>query len=212
MLLKNLSPKYFRLIEVKPPVNTTARFAIYMLLICFSLTGCHAWDLLTKKFSSLYSETEKVILAETTASINYKFGYDPDLDIDYVYKAGQFTDKDITSGLPVMKKVLLKYPKEEVIVFYEKIIRLKQTQIWKMNRFRNKKKWTNYTYLEKYILPETDQYLSLLEKNIIQIDTQYKETIEERKEEIKKKTEDDLQKKQEAYEKKLREERRPSWR
>lgn len=176
------------------------------------LTGCQTLDLLTKKYSTLYSEKEKIILEETTASIDYKFGYDPDLDVDYVYKAGKFSDKDINAKLPEMKKVLNKYPKEETIIFYEKIILLKETQVWKMNRFRDEKKWTNYTYIQKHLLPETEQYLGLLEKNIVQIDPQYKETIEEKKEEIKKQAEDDLQKKQEQHEKKLREERRPSWR
>jgi hypothetical protein len=196
-------------------VKTRSFSAFYMIAIIIltvNLTACRTWEMLTKKFSSLYTEKEKIILAETTESINFKYGYDPDLDIDYVYKAGQYTEKDINAGLPVMKKILLKYPKEEVIVFYEKIISLKETQVWKMNRFMEKKRWTNYTYLQKYILPETEQYLALLEKNILQLDDQYKETIETRKEEIKKETEENLLKKQEAHEKKLREERKPSWR
>ena len=195
-----------------PIIISMATYIIITVILSFLLTGCQTLDLLTKKYSSLYSETEKIILGETTASINFKSGYDPDLDIDYVYKAGQFTEKDVNAGLPGMKKVLLKYPKEDVVIFYEKIVGLKETQVWKMNRFRDKKKWTDYTYLQTYILPETELYLSLLEKNVFQIDTQYKETIAERKEEIKKQTEDNLQKKQEAYEKKIREERRPSWR
>ena len=183
---------------------------ITALLVCFS--GCRTLDMLTKKFSTLYTEKEQTMLEETTSAVDYKFGYDPDLDLDYVYKAGKFTDKEVNSRLPEMKKVLSKYPKEEVAAFYEKILTMKESQVWAMNRFRDGKKWTNYTYIQKYILPETEQYLGLLEKNVIQIDPQYGETIEDKKKEIKEQTVESLEKKQELHDKKLREERRPSWR
>jgi len=183
-----------------------------LLLECSTLSWEKiSWTLLGKKETRLYSEVEKIMLAETTASIDYKFGYDPDLEMDYVYKAGTFTDKEITAKSPAMKKVLLKYSPKEIISFYEKIVQLKDTQIWKMNYSKKKKNWVDSTYIQKYTLAEAEQYLDILEKNVIQIDAAYSEKIEKRKKEIKRMVAYKLLQEIKDKEKKLREERRPSW-
>lgn len=164
------------------------------------------WTLITRKDSKLYSDTEKSILADTTSAIDFKYGYDPDLEIDYVYKAGAITDKDITAKSPDMKKALLKYKSAEIISFFEKIIELRECQVWKMNLFREKQNWVDATYIQKHLLPETEQYYNILENNVIQIDAVYAGTIEKRKAEIKNHTEIRLQKELEAREKEMQQE------
>lgn len=144
------------------------------------------WIMLTRKDSKLFSEVEKLMIADTTSTINFQYGYDPDLEMDYVYKAGVFTDKDITAKSPEMKKALLKYKTDEIISFFEKIVQLKETQVWKMNLFRERKKWANATYIQKYTLPDTEMYFNILEKNVLEIDANYSGIIDKRKEEIKK--------------------------
>jgi len=178
-----------------------------LLLECQSLS----WNNLTKKESKLFSETEKIMINETTASVDFKYGYDPDLEFDYVYKAGSFTDSEISAKSPEMKKVLLKYSTKEIISFYEKIVQLKEIQVWKMNYLRDKKKWVNSTYLQKYILPETEQFYVILENNVRQIDAAYGATIEKRKTEIKNYVVYNKNKELEYQEKKLREQRKPAW-
>jgi len=186
---------------------------LMIMLLPLLLTECQtlSWTMLTRKDSRLYSEVEKAILNETTASIDFKFGYDPDLDMDYVFKAGSFTDKEINSKSGDMKKVLLKYNPKEVISFYEKTLQMKETQTWKMNYFKDRKKWVDFTYLQKYSLPETEQYLAILEKNTLVIDAAYSEKVEKRKKDIKRAVAYNLLKEIKDKERKIREERRPAW-
>ncbi len=187
---------------------------LIILIMPLMLLECQSsiWIMLTKKESKLYTEVEKMMLNETTASINFKYGYDPDLEIDYVYKAGIFADKDIIAKSPEMKKALVKYKPEEIISFYEKIVQLKETQVWKMNYLKNREKWVNTTFIQKYTLPEAEQYLDILEKNVIQIDPAYSGNIENRKNELKVIVAERLQKELDDAERKLRERSRPSWR
>jgi len=168
--------------------------------------------MLTKKESKLFSEVEKIMINETTASIDFKYGYDPDLEIDYVFKAGTFTDSEINAKSPEMKKVLLKYSSKEIISFYEKVFQIKETQIWKMNYLKSRKKWVNSTYIQKYIMPEMDQFYVILENNVLQIDAAYSTQIEKRKTYLKKVVAYNQKKELEYQEKKLREQHKPGWR
>lgn len=190
------------------------RIKILMIMILpLLLLECQTsiWTILSRKDSKLYSEVEKVMLGETTASVDYKYGYDPDLEFDYVYKAGSFTDKEVTDKSPEMKKVLLKYNSKQIIAFYEKILQLKETQEWKMNYYLDKKNWVNSTFIQKYTLGEAELFLEILEKNVLQIVPEYGEKIAKRKIEIKKIVAVNTLKDIELKKRRLREQRKPSW-
>jgi hypothetical protein len=150
--------------------------------------GCQSsaiWIALTKKESKLYTEKEKIILIDTTSAINYGYGFDPDLLIDYLFIAGRLTDKEITAKSPELRKAMLKYSPDEIISFYEKIVQLKESLIWKIENLTKNKKWINATFIQKELLPESELFLSILEKNVIQINPQYAANIEDRKSVIK---------------------------
>jgi hypothetical protein len=172
--------------------------------------GCQSaiWIALTKKESKLYTEKEKIILMDTTSAVNYSYGYDPDLRMDYLFIAGKFTDKEITAKSPEMKKAMLKYNPDEITSFYEKIVRLQETQFWKIDNLTKNKKWINVTFIQNEFLPETELFLSILEKNVIQTNPQYALNIENRKDAIKKNTRFylDIEYENEQYKK----QRRPS--
>jgi len=178
---------------------------LIIMILPILLLECQSsiWTMITKKESKLFSEVEKLLLIDTTSAIDFKYGFDPDLNIDYVFKAGTFTGKEISSKSPEMKKALLKYKTADIISFYEKIVQLKETQIWKMNFFRGKENWEDSTYIQKYTLPEAEQFLGILETNVIQIDAAYGGEIEKRKTAIKKIVTDKLQKELEDKENKL---------
>ncbi len=186
---------------------------LIILILPFLLLQCKStiWNMITKKESKLYSNIEKLILTDTTASIDFKYGFDPDLEIDYVYKAGNFSEKEISAKAPEMKKALGKYKPEEVISFYEKVVQLKETQIWKMNYLTKREKWVNSTFIKKYTLPESEQFLDILEKNVVQINSAYGGTIDQRKIELKMIVAHRLQKELDDAEKRLRERQRPPW-
>lgn len=190
------------------------RIKLLMILILpLLLLQCQSfsWSNLTRKESKLFSETEKIMVDETASSVDFKYGYDPDLEIDYVFKAGTFTESEIKSKSPEMKKVLLKYDSKEIISFYEKVYQMKEIQTWKMNYLRNRKNWVNSTFLQKYMLPEMELYYVILENNIMQIDPAYSGNIEKRKAELKRLVAYNQIKEIEYKERKLREQRKPDW-
>jgi len=154
------------------------------------LFGCQSsiWIWLTKKESKLYTENEKIILIDTTTAVNYGYGFDPDLFLDYLFISGSFTDKEITAKSPEMKKAMTKYSSDEVISFYEKTVQLKESLIWKIDNLTKNKKWIDVIYIQKEFLPDAELFLSILEKNVIQMNPQYALNIEDRKSIIKKNT------------------------
>jgi hypothetical protein len=156
------------------------RIKILLLMILpLLLVECKSslWNQITKKESKLYTDSELLMLNEITASIDFRYGFDQDLELDYVFKAGKFTDKEIQAKAPEMKKVLVKYKSEEIIAFYAKIVQLRNAQASAMNEYREDEEWEDATYIEKYILPEAEMFLDILEKNMMQINSSYGDEI-----------------------------------
>lgn len=162
---------------------------LIFLLLPILFTGCSYWYSLTRTDSTYYTADENLMLDETTKAIDFRYGFDPDLELDYVYRAGTFSDKDLDAKSKKMLEVLKKYDKAVVIAFYEKIYKLNEIIVWTMGYCEREKEWTEYTLIQKYILPDTRKYLEILEKNVLLIDVNYKKIIEERKGEIKKQVE-----------------------
>lgn len=148
---------------------------IILMLLPLLIIGCKTslWKQMTQERSKLYTDLEKTMIDEITASIDFRYGFEPDLELDYVFKAGKFSDQEIQSKAPEMKKVLLKYKPEEIITFYGKIVQLRDAQISAMNEYREDEEWVDATYIQKYILPEAELFLDILEKNMIQINPSY---------------------------------------
>lgn len=162
---------------------------LIILLLPLFLLQCSTWYQITRKESKYYTEEEKQILEVTTAAVDFRYGFDPSLELDYVYAAGKFSEKELEDKNKKMLEVLRKIDKTKVVEFYEKMYRLKEIITWHMNEARQESEWDDYTLISKYILPDTEKYVEMLEKNVILIDQNYKNTIQERKGEIKKQVE-----------------------
>ncbi|PKL16439.1 MAG: hypothetical protein CVV49_16235 [Spirochaetae bacterium HGW-Spirochaetae-5] len=152
---------------------------LLIMILPLLLVECKStlWNAITKKESKLYTDSELIMLEEVTASIDFRYGFEPDLKLDYVFKAGRFTDKEIQSKAPEMKKVLAKYKPEEIISFYGKIVQMRDAHVSEMNEYRQDEDWNDATYIEKYILPEAELFLDILEKNMMQINSSYGDEI-----------------------------------
>lgn len=170
----------------------TRKSLLLLLIPAVLFTQCTTWYRLTKKESKYYTPSEMIILAETTAAVDFRYGFDPELELDYVYMAGSFSASEIASKEKKLRDTLLKFKPEEVILFYEKIYRLTEILKWNMNDYKEDEEWAETTLIEKYLLPDTNKFLEMLEKNVILIDVQYRTTMEERKRIIKQEVIDDL--------------------
>lgn len=165
---------------------------LIILLLPLMLVQCSIWYNLTKKESKYYTPDELVMLQETTSAGGFSYGYDPDLDLDYIFVAGTYSAKELEAKSKAMRDVLIKYDNKRVVAFYEKIFRLQSIIEWNMNYYEKKEKWEKYTLIKKYILPDIEKYTEMLEKNILLIDKDYRGIIEERKKQIKSNVEKEL--------------------
>lgn len=170
----------------------TRKKLILLIMPLFFLIQCSMWYKITKSESKLYTPQEKTILDETTMAMDFRYGFEPDLELDYIYMAGNFSQKELDAREKIMKDILLKHKPEEVVAFYEKIYRLIEILSWNAEYYRKKEKWTKAILIEKYLLPDSKKYFEMLEKNVILIDVNYRKTIEERKRIIKQQVIEDL--------------------
>lgn len=153
---------------------------------CIFLTKCatyyHMADFTIPK-STYYTPQERELLGKTTKSIEFDYGYDPDLELDYVFPLYKgFTefkpaDKELSQVLQGVDPVTLR-------AYNEKIYRLKTMTALRMEQYRSSGKWNNYTLINKYILPPIDFYSSMMEKQAIKKDKDYINTIEKKKKSI----------------------------
>ncbi len=157
---------------------------IIVLLLPLMFSQCSVWYNLTKKESKYYTPDELVLLKETTSAAGFSYGYDTNLDLDYIYIEGTYSDKELAAKEKAQRDIISAYEIERVTAFYEKIFRLKSIIQWNMNYYEKKEKWAEYTLIKKYILPDTEKFVEILEKNLLLINRSYRDIIEERKKKI----------------------------
>jgi len=173
------------------------RTAILILLACL-LANCSTYYRMFGEKSTYFTDEEKALLGRISQSLDYDYGFDVDLKVDYVFSY-TYLEKEIPENEKLKKETVAKdknlnnalkgYSRDSVKAFYEKIYKLRCINSHWMNYYKEKKDWKNYTYLEKYILPSVVTFTDLLEKNVIQADKAYAAGIEQRKKEIEKQAE-----------------------
>ncbi len=171
---------------------------IIMAVMCLFLTRCatyyHMFDFTVSK-STFYTDQEREMLEKTTKSIDFDYGYNPSLDLDYVFPVSKgFTE--FKGGDKDLSRVLEGVDSKTLIAYSEKVYRLKKITAMKMDRYRESGQWNNYTLISKYLLPPIDFYLSVIEKQAMKRDRDYMNNIEKRKKSIDKKMEYEIHRKE----------------
>lgn len=166
------------------------RIAI-LAIMCLFLTRCatyyHLFSFTVPK-STYYTEQELQLLEKTTKSIEFDYGYDANLDLDYVFPVSKgYTE--FKAGEKDLARALESVDSKTLIAYSEKIYRLKKKTALRMERYRSAGQWNNYTLVSKYLLPPIDFYSSMMEKQAIRRDRDYMNNIEKRKKSLDKKTE-----------------------
>lgn len=175
----------------------TKLIGIILLLLTAACGEASLLSNLLQKESRLISEPEKKMIIETSSSIGFGYGYDPDLEIDYVYRSREVPEKEISAKSGEMNKTLQKYDTDTLIRLYEKVLQMKETQVWKLDYAGERKNWHDYTFIQKYTLPDMELYFNMIEKYVIQSDQAYASKIEQRKSKIRKSLRDRLKREQE---------------
>ena len=162
------------------------RLAVFLLIFFLQCsTG-------VKKTSPLYSSLDKDILARTTEAINYNYGYEEDLELDYFYFDSYRDLKRNNPKIKNFREAAKKFKLKNLISFYEKIYRLKLSTEIKMEQFKEDEEWKDYVYIKNYIYPPLEKYFSLLERTVLGRSRSYKRKIKKRKKIIKAEVEEEI--------------------
>jgi hypothetical protein len=156
---------------------------VLLAFMCLFTTRCatyyHMFSFNDPK-SHFYSEQEKVILEKTVKSIEFDYGYDPELDLDYVVPLTQgFTD--FKAGEKELARALEGVDGVTLADYNETIYRLKKTTFMKMEKYREDGNWKNYTFISKYLIPPLDHYYGLIEKQTLKKNKAYLYEIDDKK-------------------------------
>jgi hypothetical protein len=157
---------------------------LVVILFCMFQARCATYyHIFGPEKSTFYNDRELEILEKTVKAIDFGYGYDPDINLNYVFSLyhgfSDFKpdDKELTQAIDGMDS-------ETLITYSEKIYWLKRVASFKLERYRETGDWKNYTFIRKYLLPPLDFYSDLLEKQALKKDKSYADRIDKRKMEI----------------------------
>lgn len=157
-----------------------------LALMCLFMVRCATYYRIfsfNEPKSVLYTEQEKEILEKTVKSIDFDYGYDGELDIDYVVPMTEgFTE--FKAGEGDIARALEGVDGGTLADYNDKIYRLKKTTLMKMEQYRADGNWKNYTYINKYLMPPLDYYSGLIEKQAVKKNRSYLYEIDKKKKAI----------------------------
>ncbi len=154
--------------------------AMIAIILVAAVTGCSA---LAKKESDFFNGKEIKMLDATTSAIGYNYGYDSEPDLDYVFSF-TYSEKGVKNKPAKLKGALDTYDNRSLVRFYEKVYILKFKTIKVRGKYRENKRWKEYTHVNKYLLPTLEKYIQLLEGQVLVKVPEYRSRIASRKKEI----------------------------
>lgn len=161
-------------------------FKYLPLLLMIFLLQCSYANRLFKKESFYYTDSERDVVEKTTKVINFDFGYDPEIELDYIYSTTKEIP-DLKSKDADFRKSVAQTDPKLLVSSYGKVFMLRQTTAYRMQYYKQDNDWRYYIYLQKYLLPAVDAYTVMLEKHISERDKSFKDNLPS----IKKKLDDE---------------------
>ena len=156
------------------------RVVVILLSLMFARCATYYHTFYDVPKSTFYTEGEKSLLEKTARPFNFDYGFEPDLELDFVFPLSQgFSDFKVNEK--DLARALDTYDAQTVISYSEKIYLLKRVTMAKMEKYHTDQNWKNYTYIQKYLLPPLAYYSETLEKQALKKDKTYFDVIEKRK-------------------------------
>lgn len=124
---------------------------------------------MSRGVSDYYSEEQQALLEKTTAAAGYSFGYDEDIDLNYVFEAAP----DKISAKPAynreVRQAFTAAGEKKSTDFFERILYLRELTKATMAKYEKFERWTEYTNIKVYLLPPLEGYISVLQKEFLSI-------------------------------------------
>lgn len=167
-------------------MNKIVRVLLTIAIAVSIMPGCMYYYKYFGKRSETFSAKEIALLEGTTAAIQFDYGYEDFLDVDYMYSLPN--GSGAAKNEAKFSKSLEGIDGDTLVAFFEKVWGNHEKAVLQMDYYKDTKDWRNYTYISKYILPGMEEYTTLLEKYVIMKNPSYKAKIEERKKDIRETT------------------------
>jgi len=163
-------------------ISMKFRIAI-LALMCLFMARCATYYRIfsyNEPKSTFYTGGEKAILEKTVKSLDFDYGYDPALDLDYVVPLTEGFS-EFRAGEGELARALADVDGRALADYNDKLYRLKKITLMKLEQCREDRIWKNYTFINKYLLPPLEYYSGLIEKQAIKRNSSYAREIDNRK-------------------------------
>jgi hypothetical protein len=154
-----------------------------ILLLPLMLLQCTYYNKAFKKDSQFYTDQEKRMLAETTTALTFSYGYDADIELEYVLYY-PYTKQDFAAKENALQQLVMKYDNRQYIAFCEKMFYLRAVSAEQAIQYSRNKVWKYTTYINTYLIPPLDEYVLMLYKNLLIKVPEYGAVMEKRKLEL----------------------------
>ncbi|MBN1534115.1 MAG: hypothetical protein JXA20_15700 [Spirochaetes bacterium] len=149
-------------------------------LAVISGQGCASYFRLFGGQSYTFTAGEVKILEKTTKAIEFDYGYDDDIGLDYVYPYPNSMDALKNNENKFMQAVD-DIDNTTLIKFFEKVYGVREKTVLLRDLAEAREQWTRYTYISKYLLPGIEEYTKVLERRVLARDPAYGSVIDEKK-------------------------------
>ncbi len=138
------------------------KWALMPVVLLFA-GGC---ALLPVRDDSMFSPAEKKIIEKTTEALDYGYGYDEDVKLDYIHSYA-FSETNMPAREKALAAALRDYSPGDIMHFYGKIYRLGKIMRHRVADYEKDKDWKQYTYIKNYLLPPLQTYIGHIRKQLL---------------------------------------------
>ncbi len=138
-------------------------FVSTVVLLMSTLWSCSTFNSLFYVENKYFTPKERGIVDDLALSIDFRRGYDNKIELNYVYAAGKFSQKEYWSRKHLFVQAIRKYKKSTCLGILKKIYQMEKKATIDMKKYKEEEEWDNYTYISKYIIPEIKQFIAIFE-------------------------------------------------
>lgn len=135
-------------------INKFHKFIILIITVAV-ISGCSGFPLKQKNF---FDKKEKEIIERTCKEIGLRFGYNSEIDFNYVFILSK--DKQKSKNF---SKILTEYEDKILFNYYLKLYRLYEMNKYLTDYYKKEKIWKNYNLMRLELLPAMELYFSQLD-------------------------------------------------
>lgn len=152
--------------------------SVAIILLLFLFASCGSAGVV--KESAFFTAEQKDLLEKTVQALDYGYGYDGYLDLNYIYSYS-YSDTGAAQKEKEFAKIISATDGQKLFKYFIKTYKLQAMTNYKRDRFKARKNWKQYNYLKNNLSPALDRYFMLLQKLTYAKDPSFKETFEKRK-------------------------------